>query len=278
MGPTSQADVSATSTDSSASGYVPTCAESVSPVALAGSLLLLCGLVLLTWSASMAGSFQFDDYGEIVNNSKVRKLWPLDDFISHNRPLGLYTFALNFAAGGLNPAGYHAVNLLIHLAAAVTLLFLVRSILTLPRFERHGWNSTSSFWMAWCCAAIWAVHPLTTQAVTYIVQRYESLAALCGLFALLSMCQVAKGRRWWIVPAGIAGWMGILSKEPMAMIPLIALAFDRAVLQPEPQRESSGNDGTPRSECDSPRQSHWRWRLYLALCSGWLWFAPSVSR
>lgn len=240
--------------------------EEVTPVALAGAIVLLCGVVLLTWSASMSGSFQFDDYGEIVNDSKVRQLWPLGDFISHNRPIGLYTFALNFAAGGLDPVGYHAVNVLIHLASSVVLLCLVRSVLAMPRFAILFPSPTTSLWIAWCCAAVWAVHPLTTQAVTYIVQRYESLAALCGLVVLLCQVQVAAGRRWWIIPGGLAAWAGVLSKEPMAMIPFIALAFDHAILR-APRRD----DG------DSVKQSR-RWPFYLVIGSSWLWFAPSVSR
>jgi tetratricopeptide (TPR) repeat protein len=267
----------------------------VTPLALAGSLLLLCGLVLLTWSAAMGGSFQFDDYGEIVNNSKVRQLWPLDDFIAHNRPIGLYTFALNFAAGGLDPAGYHAVNLLIHLAASAVLFCLVRSVLALPRFALRGWTPTASLWTAWCCAAVWAVHPLTTQAVTYIVQRYESLAALFGLIVLFCQVQATTGRRWWIILAGVAAWAGVLSKEPMAMLPLIALAFDWAVLK-RGGDQTSDDLTTERSRVrqnagdletlDAERSrvlanaatDEALWPFYLAVASAWLWFAPSVSR
>ena len=247
----------------------------VSPVALAGSLVLLCGFVLLTWSASFAGSFQFDDYGTIANDSRIRQLWPLDEIVTNNRPFGLYTFALNFAVSGLNPAGYHAVNLLIHLASTIVLLLLVRSVLTLPHIERRGWTPAASLWTAWCCAAIWGVHPLTIQAVTYIVQRYESLAALCGLLVLLSMVQVAKGRRGWIITAAIAAWLGMLTKEPAAMIPLIAVAFDFAVLRSADRELASTDQSSETSDRPSPR---WRWALYLAIGSSWLWFAPSVSR
>ncbi|MBL6707265.1 MAG: tetratricopeptide repeat protein [Planctomycetaceae bacterium] len=262
----------------------------VTPVALAGATVLLCGLVLLTWSASMGGDFQFDDYGAIVNDSKVRQLWPLDDFITHNRPIGLYTFALNFAAGGLDPSGYHAVNLLIHLAASIVLLCLVRSVLTLPQFACRGWTPTAALWTAWCCAAVWAVHPLTTQAVTYIVQRYESLAALFGLVVLFCQTQAATGRRWWIVPAGVAAWAGVLSKEPMAMMPLVALAFDWAVLQGGRVRQNAGEPGREEGERSrvlataatdetiNAGTKGSRWPFYLVMASSWLWFAPSVSR
>ena len=244
----------------------------VTLLALAGSLLLLCGLVLLTWSASMGGSFQFDDYGEIVDNPRIRNLWPLDDFVTNNRPIGLYTFALNFAAGGLDPAGYHAVNLIIHLFASIVLLFLVRSVLSLPRFAPQGWAPTTALWTAWSCAAVWAVHPLTTQAVTYIVQRFESLAALCGLVVLLCQVLVSNGNRWWIVPAGLAAWAGVLSKEPMAMIPFVALAFDHSLLK------SSSSDSLNETTDSAKRTHRWRWPFYLAISSSWLWFAPSVSR
>ncbi len=248
-------------------------AGTVSSVAVAGSLVLLCGLILLSWSASMGGSFHFDDKGAIIDEPKIRHLWPLNEFVTHNRPVGLYTFALNFAVGGLDPTGYHAVNLLIHLSSAIVLLLLVRNVLTLPSLEQRGWTRASSLWTAWCCAAIWGVHPLTTQGVTYVVQRYESLAALCGLLVLFAQTQTARGCRWWIVPAGLAAWFGTLSKEPMAMIPFIALAFGHTILRAS-HTAGAVNKGDPLPDGSLLR----RWLFSLLLCSPWLWFAPSVSR
>ena len=248
---------------------------SVSPVALAGSLVLLCGFVLLTWSASMHGSFQFDDYGAIVNEPRIRQLWPSGESITHNRPVGLFSFALNFAVGELDPTGYHAVNLLIHLSSAIVLMLLVRGVLTLPQFEQRGWTPAGALWTAWCCAAIWAVHPLTTQGVTYIVQRYESLAALCCLVVLFSQVQVAKGHRAWVVAAGIAASFGILCKEPVAMVPFIAVAFGLTILnQPESLADPAAGEKTATGTF-SPRIAC---LFYATVCLPWLWFAPSVSR
>ena len=77
---------------------------------------------------------------------------------------------------------YHAGNLLIHLLAALTLFGIVRRTLLLPALrDRFGGASTG---LAAAAALIWALHPLQTESVTYIVQRAESLMGLCYLLTL----------------------------------------------------------------------------------------------
>ena len=83
------------------------------------------------------------------------------------------TFALNYAAHGLNVLGYHVVNISIHAAAAVLAYFFV--FLTLGSLtEDETWAKR----IAAYSALLFAVHPVQTQSVTYIVQRMESLSSL----------------------------------------------------------------------------------------------------
>jgi protein O-mannosyl-transferase len=88
--------------------------------------------------------------------------------------------------------------------------------------------------MAFVAAVLWLVHPLNTQAVSYIAQRYESLM---GLFFLVTLYCVARGANgigkshWlWYAAAIIAGWCGMFSKEVMATVLIVGPLFDRAFL------------------------------------------------
>ncbi|MCX6953514.1 MAG: tetratricopeptide repeat protein [Verrucomicrobia bacterium] len=202
-------------------------------------LLAACGLVVAAWLAfhnSFAGVFVLDDEDTIVRNVTIRQLWPLAVPLSppdggvttSGRPLANLSFALNYAAGGLSPAGYHAVNLAIHVLAGLTLFGLVRRTLLLPALrDRFGADSLP---LAFIAAALWLVHPLQTESVTYVAQRTESLMGLFYLAALYAFVRgVEPSRRsvGWFAVATLAAWLGALSKEVIASLPVVALLYDR---------------------------------------------------
>jgi hypothetical protein len=128
---------------------------------------------------SLGGPFVFDDPASIVDNPTIRHLWPLDALFSppsggvtvEGRPFLNLTLALNYAIGGTRVGSYHALNLAIHLLAALTLFGLARRTLVL-------FKSGAAVGVAFSIALIWAVHPLQTEAVTYVIQRAESLMGL----------------------------------------------------------------------------------------------------
>src|SRR5688500_6283273 len=106
------------------------------------------------------------------------------------RPLVGLSLALNYDISGLEVWSYHVFNLVVHLLAALTLLGVVRQALLLPQLNaKFGAEST---WLALAVAIVWGVHPLGTQAVTYIVQRAESMVAL---FYLVTLYCVIRGER-----------------------------------------------------------------------------------
>lgn len=197
-----------------------------------GVALMLCAGWMMVWRSSLDGVFHFDDYSNIVDNERIRQLWPLDDFLSNNRPIGLYSFALNYHFGGSEPYSYHVVNLLIHVLNAMTLF--VGGLLVERLYRRHwcddpkpkityGMLGTSAI-----IATAWCVHPLTTQAVTNIVQRYESLTCMGYLGVWLGMLIYLDGKRWlgclMILPMA---WIGLMSKEVFATAPLAVVLLDR---------------------------------------------------
>jgi len=187
-------------------------------------------LGLLAYGNSFSGAFLFDDYAAIVNNARIRQLWPAP---WSNRLFGEFTFALNYAVGGLNPADYHAVNLAIHVLAGLALYGVVRRTLSGPRLaERIGGAAP---WLSGAAALIWVAHPLQTESVTYVVQRYESLMGL--LFLLTFYCFIrgrdsARPVAWYALSFGCCA-LGTVVKEIMAVGPVLVLLYD-VLFFPEP--------------------------------------------
>ena len=196
-----------------------------------GALLLLVAVGVAAYADSFSGVFLLDDYGVILNNPEVRSVGRTR-WTHLSRRVVLLSLAANYALGRDDPAGYHAVNLAIHLLAGMTLFGLVRRTLAGEALrDRLGrWPVAT----AAVVAAIWLVHPLQTGAVTYVVQRAESLA---GLFYLLTLYLAARGAdpaaravRAWQAAAVAACALGMMTKEVVATAPLVVLAYDRTFL------------------------------------------------
>ena len=124
---------------------------------------------------------------------------------------------------------FHATNVAIHACAALVLFGVIRrTLLTPPLRPRFGSSSTT---MACLVALLWAVHPLQTQSVTYIVQRVESLMGLFLLLTLYSAIRAgeffrlkAEGR--WIGISVICCALGMATKQTMVGAPLLVVLWD----------------------------------------------------
>lgn len=150
------------------------------------ALLVIIMAGLLAFSNNYSGEFIYDDFDTIVDNPEIKTFSPLWSplWITHmtpisGRPVIALTFALNYAASGMDVFGYHLVNNIIHLLAGLTLFGVIRATLLLPRFAAKYGDRANGFALA--IALLWLVHPLQTEAVDYITQRTETLA---GLFYL----------------------------------------------------------------------------------------------
>src|SRR5687768_13362996 len=88
--------------------------------------LCLAAATVSVYSQTFDSPFHFDDKNRIEDNPAIRHLWPISFVIAESsRPIGTYTFAVNYALNGLNVWGYHAVNLTIHIAAGLLLFGIV---------------------------------------------------------------------------------------------------------------------------------------------------------
>jgi protein O-mannosyl-transferase len=211
-----------------------------------------------------------DDRSSITDNPSLRHLGQIGDVLSPPptgttaaRPLLNLTFALNYAAGGTSVRGYHAVNLLVHICAGLALLGIVRRTLLSPGLRpRFG---EAALPLAAFAVLLWTLHPLQTEAVTYISQRAESLM---GLFYLLTLyCFIRSIRsgftedneghevsgpkhgsllsslpsvrtpgsepRWnanksWLILSVATCFCGMATKQVMVTAPVVVLLYDRA--------------------------------------------------
>ncbi|WP_415909900.1 tetratricopeptide repeat protein [Oleiharenicola sp. Vm1] len=197
---------------------------------------LLALLTVAAYLNSFRGQFLFDDVPSIVTNPALhslgQSLLPSADggLTTSGRPLLALSFALNYAVSGVEVWSYHLVNLALHLANGLLLAGIVRRTLRQPAFAPR-WQADAPA-VAFIAAALWLLHPLQTESVTYVVQRAESLVALCYLAAGWFLIRVHEepGRRAWPVAAFLACLAGMAAKEVMATAPLALALYDRLFL------------------------------------------------
>jgi Flp pilus assembly protein TadD len=195
---------------------------------LAGGCLV-AGLALLAYSNAFDAPFVFDDLHSIVGNPAIRLASPSVSELARAafesplpRPVAYLSFALNYALGGYEVRGYHVVNLAVHVGCALLAWALAGRLLAREPLRR-GFPIAPAALFAAC---LFAVHPVQTQAVTYVVQRMTSLAALFYLASfllyLVGRDATARARRAWLWSAALACWLLALgTKEIAVTLPLV---------------------------------------------------------
>jgi protein O-mannosyl-transferase len=170
----------------------------------AAALLLL---VLLAYANSLGASFHFDDYAILLDGYITNPGFGWEILRpAQTRPLTYLTFHWNYLLGGPDPEGYHWLNLILHAANCVLLLAIARKYL--------------SAWVAGCIAVVFALHPLQTEAVTYVFARSTLLSTH---FALWSLWFYARDR--WAWSAALFG-VSLLAKEETVAMPALFLLLD----------------------------------------------------
>lgn len=182
-------------------------------------LALLVLAVVATAGVAWQAPFTYDDKIEVIGNPAVRDVDHPEAILRYNagRAVLLYTYAANWAFGGFDPRGYHVVSIALHALNAVLAWRLLSRLLSPLR--------------AALAAAIWALHPMTTQGVTYITGRSDVLVSTWFLLAAA----------WWIddsrapnrtkrAGAYVVTALALLTKETGVAIPLVLLAADWALV------------------------------------------------
>jgi tetratricopeptide (TPR) repeat protein len=154
------------------------------------AFFLITITALLIYSNTLHSPFIFDDVWYILDNPKIRNLGNFLD-MSGTRYIAFLTFALNYKLGGYNTFGYHLINVTIHIINGFLVYWLVVLTFKTPLMGRTTGNSQLKYFIALSSALIFISHPIHTQAVTYITQRFTSLSTL---FYLLSLTLYIKAR------------------------------------------------------------------------------------
>lgn len=191
-------------------------------------LVVLFGLI--AYANCFTKPFHLDDFPHIYTKNWTADFWGTLPTLM-NRPLICVTLYVNQLIGGNSTPGFHLLNVAIHLLAGLTLFGVVRRTLLLPRWQGR-FQENQAIWLAFGIASLWTVHPLNTHAVTYIIQRCESLM---GLFIFLALYALVRGsqsfRPWaWYGLAIISALAGSLCKEVMITTPALFLLYDRIFL------------------------------------------------
>lgn len=200
------------------------------PTAIAVVVIGLVGLAI--YARSFSAPFVFDDVGSIVENTSIRHLttaWsPPADTTVAGRPLLNVSLAVNYAYSKLNVRSYHITNAAIHVLGGIILFGIVRR--TLRHMAELGPASYHPDSVSLLVAVAWIAHPLQTEAVTYTVQRGESLAGLFGLLTLYGFIRSSvsdRHRLAWQSISWTACAAGVLTKETAVILPILVLLYDR---------------------------------------------------
>ena len=157
------------------------------------AFILLFFLIFIIYSNTFQASWHFDDYPNIVDNSclHLKDLNPQSLLIAAglHRPIPNLTFAVNWYFSKSNVTGYHVVNIIIHFMTAFILFLTILNLFKSPNLNNK--YQGSEYFIALLTAAFWAINPIQTQAVTYIVQRMASISAM---FYILGIYFYLKGR------------------------------------------------------------------------------------
>ena len=209
-------------------------------------LIVIVGLAI--YASVLGAPFVFDDNGCILENPAITdihslfdrsalKSLALDEDLYMNailRPVTYFTFAVNYALHGLDVRGYHVANLLIHLANALLVYRLTLLATRTPFFRRPGNEDRlllPPVLAAFFTALFFVGHPLQIQAVTYITQRFASLATLFYLLSLTLYVQARLAEKATVRYLAYAGallgaLLAMKSKEIAFTLPVMIALFE----------------------------------------------------
>jgi len=210
-------------------------------------VVLLTGLTLACYVNSLPNAFVWDDELLVVENSHIRNSLYLpamfttdlfhryDELVAtHYRPMQTISYMLDYTLWGLNPLGYHLTNILLHLVCALLVWGLVEKL-------------SGVRWLALVVAALFAVHPVNTNAVAYVAGRADPMAFAFMLGALLLYIEYwTRPERSPLARAGLfaasmvcfAG--ALFSRENALLLPLLVLAYCVTLGAPLKDKWSNG--------------------------------------
>ncbi|MGH7678462.1 MAG: tetratricopeptide repeat protein [Gemmatimonadaceae bacterium] len=192
------------------------------------TMLAVAGLALAASANSIGNGFAYDDVALILTDARVHSWsgWTRDFAQTYwpeggdgYRPLTILAWRAQWAAGGGSPATFHAVNVLLHVATAVAVLWLAGAILPLGAAALAG--------------ALYAVHPVHVEAIANVVGQSELFVALLavvavGLYVHARLRGAVSARRWSVI-ATLYGF-ACFFKEHAIVLPLLLVVAESTVV------------------------------------------------
>ncbi|PLX98707.1 MAG: hypothetical protein C0623_11945 [Desulfuromonas sp.] len=188
-------------------------------------------LVLLLYSQGLNAGWYLDDYARIVNNIWIGDLGYALRHVFDPRGIAYLSFFVDYELFGMNPKWFHFVNIIIHACNVLLVHRLLRVL-----FKEKPW-------LTFFGAGLFALHPLQSQAVMYVVQRMALLSSLFFLLSLVFYIQYRtmlngrdgffSARKFWLVISLLCGFLSVFSKENTVVLPFFLILFDYALFRGE---------------------------------------------
>jgi tetratricopeptide (TPR) repeat protein len=185
-------------------------------------VLLAAGTLWAFWGVNNAEFASLDDPAYVSNNPIVQQgltaeniKWALSTFYYSNwHPLTWLSYMADHEAFGLNPRGYHLVNLALHVANTLLLFLLL-------------WRFTAAMWASAIVAAFFGWHPLHVESVAWISERKDVLSTLFWLLTMWAYGEYAKRRHpGWYAGMLILFVLGLMAKAMLVTLPFVLLLMD----------------------------------------------------
>jgi protein O-mannosyl-transferase len=195
----------------------------------------------IAFAPSLLNQFvDWDDLENFVTNPSYRGLgvaqlkWMWTTvLLGHYVPVTWMTFGVDYLLWGMNPAGYHLANIVLHAANAAVLYFVGRRLLAaaIPparEDDQRAWRLGAAL-----AALVFALHPLRVESVAWVTERRDVLSGLFYLVAVLAYLRDADGepgvslrrRPWYWVALGCFV-LALLSKAIVVTLPIVLVVLD----------------------------------------------------
>lgn len=215
--------------------------------------IIIAAMILIAYSNTFTASFHFDDNPAIVENPYIKNITVenIKKLLHGTRPVVNMSLLLNYQINGLDVVGWHIFNTLFHILNSLLVYALIFHTLNMPLLSEK--YSVISKRMAFFGALLFAVHPIQTQAVTYIISRTELLAAFFYLSTFFLYIRYRKtGNIANMIGAVLTAFLAMGSKEHAVTLPAMLLLYDFIFM----------SEGKIKNVL-----SHWK--SHLAIASSW---------
>ncbi len=202
--------------------------QQAAPKSRIGQILLIAALLIAVtsvayWHSPQCGFLRcYDDETYVTDNYNLTRgfahgvAWAFgSEYRGANwHPLTWISLLVDYHFHGLDPAGYHLTNVLIHIANTLLLFFVLSRM-------------TGAVWRSGFVAALFAVHPLHVESVAWVAERKDVLSTFFLLLTIYAyVLYAARPRARTYIAVIVSFGLGLLAKPMLVSLPLVLLLLD----------------------------------------------------